>query len=245
MAHDHSHDIGGASRRALLRTAAAAGVTASLPRPELGRRTAGDAATWRRAAGGVAGRARPAPAARGAARLVEPPARELALRAAQPAGRRPARHERAPDGGRLGPARLAAERARARPGARPAHDRAHPGRAHRQPRASAIPATTRLRSSATRPAARPWAWRFEGHHLSLSVLVAPGHGVAVTPVFFGANPAHVPARPCPRRFPADRRGGGRGLLAHPVPRRRPAHAGRHRRPRRSATSSRGRAASST
>jgi hypothetical protein len=38
----------------------------------------------------------------------------------------------------------------------------------------------------------PWAWRFEGHHLSLSVLVAPGHGVAVTPVFFGANPAHVP-----------------------------------------------------
>jgi hypothetical protein len=38
----------------------------------------------------------------------------------------------------------------------------------------------------------PWAWRFEGHHLSISVLVAPGHGVAVTPVFFGANPAHVP-----------------------------------------------------
>ena len=38
----------------------------------------------------------------------------------------------------------------------------------------------------------PWAWRFEGHHLSLSVLVAPEHGVAVTPIFFGANPAHVP-----------------------------------------------------
>ena len=38
----------------------------------------------------------------------------------------------------------------------------------------------------------PWAWRFEGHHLSLSVLVAPGHGVAVTPAFFGANPAQVP-----------------------------------------------------
>jgi hypothetical protein len=38
----------------------------------------------------------------------------------------------------------------------------------------------------------PWAWRFEGHHLSISVLVAPGHGVSVTPVFFGANPAHVP-----------------------------------------------------
>lgn len=37
-----------------------------------------------------------------------------------------------------------------------------------------------------------WAWRFEGHHLSINVLVAPGHGVAVTPMFFGANPASVP-----------------------------------------------------
>jgi hypothetical protein len=37
-----------------------------------------------------------------------------------------------------------------------------------------------------------WAWRLEGHHLSINVLVAPGHGVAVTPAFFGANPAHVP-----------------------------------------------------
>lgn len=40
----------------------------------------------------------------------------------------------------------------------------------------------------------PWAWRFEGHHLSLTAFVAPGHGVAVTPLFFGANPAKVPAR---------------------------------------------------
>jgi Protein of unknown function (DUF3500) len=40
----------------------------------------------------------------------------------------------------------------------------------------------------------PWCWRFEGHHLSLTTVVAPGHGVAVTPVFFGANPAKVPAR---------------------------------------------------
>ena len=38
----------------------------------------------------------------------------------------------------------------------------------------------------------PWAWRFEGHHLSLTVVVAPEHGIAVTPVFFGANPATVP-----------------------------------------------------
>jgi hypothetical protein len=43
-------------------------------------------------------------------------------------------------------------------------------------------------------ASGPWAWRFEGHHLSINVLVAPGHGVAVTPVFLGANPARVPDR---------------------------------------------------
>lgn len=39
---------------------------------------------------------------------------------------------------------------------------------------------------------QPWAWRMEGHHLSLTVTVAPGHGLAVTPAFFGANPAKVP-----------------------------------------------------
>lgn len=38
----------------------------------------------------------------------------------------------------------------------------------------------------------PWSWRIEGHHLSLNTVVAPGHGVAVTPNFFGANPARVP-----------------------------------------------------
>ena len=37
----------------------------------------------------------------------------------------------------------------------------------------------------------PWAWRFEGHHLSISVTVAPGSGIAVTPAFFGTNPAEV------------------------------------------------------
>jgi len=36
----------------------------------------------------------------------------------------------------------------------------------------------------------PWAWRFEGHHVSLSVAVAPD-GVAVTPSFFGSNPAET------------------------------------------------------
>lgn len=36
----------------------------------------------------------------------------------------------------------------------------------------------------------PWAWRFEGHHVSLNVSVAPT-GVSVTPSFFGSNPAEV------------------------------------------------------
>jgi hypothetical protein len=38
----------------------------------------------------------------------------------------------------------------------------------------------------------PWAWRMEGHHLSLTVVIAPGIGLSVTPAFFGANPATVP-----------------------------------------------------
>ena len=40
----------------------------------------------------------------------------------------------------------------------------------------------------------PWAWRFEGHHVSLSVAVT-GEGVAVTPSFFGSNPAQVVSGP--------------------------------------------------
>jgi len=46
----------------------------------------------------------------------------------------------------------------------------------------------------TPSAQSPWAWRFEGHHVSLSVSVAPD-GVAVTPSFFGANPAQVRSGP--------------------------------------------------
>ncbi len=38
----------------------------------------------------------------------------------------------------------------------------------------------------------PWAWRFEGHHLSLTYTVMPSGDIAVTPAFFGANPAVVP-----------------------------------------------------
>ncbi len=36
----------------------------------------------------------------------------------------------------------------------------------------------------------PWSWRFEGHHLSVTMTVADGQ-VSPAPVFFGANPACV------------------------------------------------------
>jgi hypothetical protein len=36
----------------------------------------------------------------------------------------------------------------------------------------------------------PWAWRFEGHHLSVSMTLH-GDDVSPAPVFFGANPARV------------------------------------------------------
>jgi hypothetical protein len=41
---------------------------------------------------------------------------------------------------------------------------------------------------------QPWSWRFEGHHVSLNVAVAPA-GVSVTPSFFGSNPAEVRSGP--------------------------------------------------
>jgi hypothetical protein len=39
-------------------------------------------------------------------------------------------------------------------------------------------------------AAVPWGWRFEGHHLSVSMTIA-GADVSPAPVFFGAHPARV------------------------------------------------------
>lgn len=36
-----------------------------------------------------------------------------------------------------------------------------------------------------------WAWRFEGHHLSLHFQVVEGKVTVSTPSFFGSNPAHV------------------------------------------------------
>jgi len=37
----------------------------------------------------------------------------------------------------------------------------------------------------------PWGWRVEGHHLSLHYSVWGDKVIAVTPIFFGANPAEV------------------------------------------------------
>jgi len=40
-----------------------------------------------------------------------------------------------------------------------------------------------------------WGWKFEGHHLSLNYTIVGGNQVAVTPSFFGANPAEVRGGP--------------------------------------------------
>lgn len=40
-----------------------------------------------------------------------------------------------------------------------------------------------------------WAWRFEGHHLSLSFTIVDGKEVAAVPSFMGTNPAEVRAGP--------------------------------------------------
>ena len=41
----------------------------------------------------------------------------------------------------------------------------------------------------------PWAWRFEGHHLSLNFTAATNELVVMGPAFMGANPATVPSGP--------------------------------------------------
>jgi hypothetical protein len=37
----------------------------------------------------------------------------------------------------------------------------------------------------------PWAWRIEGHHLSINFVMMDGKEIAVTPNFFGTDPARV------------------------------------------------------
>ena len=40
--------------------------------------------------------------------------------------------------------------------------------------------------------AKPWGFRFEGHHLSLNITAIPGHSLSTTPLFLGAQPREVP-----------------------------------------------------
>jgi len=59
----------------------------------------------------------------------------------------------------------------------------------------------------------PWAWRFEGHHLSLNFTIGDGTVVASSPAFLGANPAEV--RDGPQRglrVLGDREDAARALL---------------------------------
>ncbi|GHA83141.1 DUF3500 domain-containing protein [Cognatilysobacter bugurensis] len=45
------------------------------------------------------------------------------------------------------------------------------------------------------PRTPPWAWRFEGHHLSVNATALGPHGQIIAPLFVGANPARVPSGP--------------------------------------------------
>ncbi|MDH3272084.1 MAG: DUF3500 domain-containing protein [Gemmatimonadota bacterium] len=59
----------------------------------------------------------------------------------------------------------------------------------------------------------PWAWRFEGHHLSLHFTVVDGSIVVAAPAFAGANPAEVRDGPQRgRRVLGDREDAGRALM---------------------------------
>jgi hypothetical protein len=42
------------------------------------------------------------------------------------------------------------------------------------------------------PSRPPWGWRIEGHHLIVNVTLASSGVVAMTPTFWGANPARIP-----------------------------------------------------
>ena len=188
MAHDHSH--AGVSRRTLLRTATAAGVTASLPQlswaaaPQVTRDMARAAGAWlaaldqrqqreaqlewasrQRESWHYVPRSRPGVALRAMSPAQTAAAWDLLGSLLSARGLDQVR-------GQLTIERILGELSGS-PGFRD-------------------PGNYALLVFGDPAGSAPWAWRFEGHHLSLSVLVAPGHGVAVTPVFFGANPAHVP-----------------------------------------------------
>jgi hypothetical protein len=64
----------------------------------------------------------------------------------------------------------------------------------------------------------PWAWRVGGHHVAVHVTLVQRDYVAVTPLFFGANPAVVPHGPhAGRRTLAAEEELARELLARLTP----------------------------
>ena len=59
-----------------------------------------------------------------------------------------------------------------------------------------------------------WAWRFEGHHLSLHFTVVGGEVTVASPAFVGANPAEVREGPQAGRRPlGDREDAGRAVVS--------------------------------
>ncbi|HEX9784216.1 MAG TPA: DUF3500 domain-containing protein [Opitutaceae bacterium] len=46
-----------------------------------------------------------------------------------------------------------------------------------------------------KPGDEPWAWRIEGHHISLNFTFSADAMVVTTPQFYGANPASIPSGP--------------------------------------------------
>jgi hypothetical protein len=63
------------------------------------------------------------------------------------------------------------------------------------------------------PGSSPWAWKFEGHHVSVNFTIVDDKPVAFAPTFFGANPAVVREGPQQgRRALRDEEEAGRALL---------------------------------
>ena len=144
----------------------------------------------------VPGGARLATAAAGDLSVHARRAAELALRAPPPGGLAAQGHDgRCPRGRARACCRWASRRPATPRRGTSCGSRGCCGSSRRSAASCGIPTTTRSRSSGAPEQAAPWGWRFEGHHLSLNFTVAPGRAIAVTPAFFGANPAEVPSGP--------------------------------------------------
>lgn len=63
------------------------------------------------------------------------------------------------------------------------------------------------------PISPNWAWRYEGHHVSINVTVVDGAIASTTPLFLGANPAEVPSERSRSRPFADEEDAARTLLS--------------------------------